>query len=103
MGKMKQLLDNEGHTTMTLMDKACYERGCICYDSQDQNEFVEVVAKTDDQRELDMTLANTEEENRYLKAHISKLMGEVQMLTDMMRHMSDRVRELEGDGHGADT
>ena len=28
---------------MTLMDKACYERGCICYDSQDQNEFVEVV------------------------------------------------------------
>jgi len=30
---------------MTLMDKACYERGCICYDSQDQNEFVEVVTK----------------------------------------------------------
>ena len=54
-------------------------------------------------RELDLALANAEEENRYLKSHIARLMGEVQMLTDMMRHMSERVRELEGDGHGADT
>lgn len=54
-------------------------------------------------RELDLALANTEEENRYLKAHIAKLINEVQMLTDMMRHMSGRVRELEGSGHGADT
>jgi hypothetical protein len=27
------------------MDKACYERGCICYDAQDHSEYVEVVAK----------------------------------------------------------
>ena len=30
---------------MTLMDKACFERGCICYDSQDHSEYVEVVEK----------------------------------------------------------
>ena len=29
---------------MTYMDKACYERGCICYDAQDHSEYVEVVA-----------------------------------------------------------
>ncbi len=30
---------------MTIMDKACYERGCACYDSRDGDEGVEVVAK----------------------------------------------------------
>jgi hypothetical protein len=30
---------------MTIMDKACYERGCACYDSRDGEEGVEVVAK----------------------------------------------------------
>ena len=54
-------------------------------------------------RELDLALANAEEENRYLKAHIAKLMDEVQMLTDMMQHMSDRVKELDGSDHGTDT
>ncbi len=30
---------------MTIMDKACYERGCACYDSRDGEKGVEVVAK----------------------------------------------------------
>jgi hypothetical protein len=30
---------------MTFMDKACYERGCLCYDAQDHNEYVDVVEK----------------------------------------------------------
>ena len=42
---------------MTYMDKACYERGCICYDAQDHSEYVEVVANqskplTDERLEL---------------------------------------------------
>jgi hypothetical protein len=32
---------------MTIMDKACYERGCACYDSRDGEEGVEVVALTE--------------------------------------------------------
>ncbi len=28
---------------MTLIDKACFERGCACYDSRDKGECVEVV------------------------------------------------------------
>jgi hypothetical protein len=28
---------------MTLIDKACYERGCACYDSRVDNDGVEVV------------------------------------------------------------
>ena len=57
----------------------------------------------EEERNLDLTLADVEDQNRYLKAHIAKLMGEIQMLTDMMRHMSERIRELEGSGHGTDT
>lgn len=49
----------------------------------------------EESRELDLALANVEDENRYLKAHIAKLMGEIQMLTEMMRHMSERINELE--------
>ncbi len=30
---------------MTIIDKACYERGCACYDSRDGEEGIEVVAK----------------------------------------------------------
>ena len=30
---------------MTLIDKACFERGCACYDSRDKGECVEVVEK----------------------------------------------------------
>jgi hypothetical protein len=49
----------------------------------------------EEERNLDLTLADVEEENRYLKAQISKLMSEIQMLTDIARHMSDRINELE--------
>lgn len=44
---------------MTLMDKACWERGCACFDARDGDEFVEVVEKkewvglTDDEIEKD--------------------------------------------------
>ena len=30
---------------MTLIDKACYERGCACYDSRVDNDGVEVVRR----------------------------------------------------------
>ena len=30
---------------MTLIDKACYERGCACYDSRFDNDGVEVVRR----------------------------------------------------------
>jgi hypothetical protein len=30
---------------MTLIDKACYERGCACYDSRIDREGVEVVRR----------------------------------------------------------
>lgn len=30
---------------MTLIDKACFERGCACYDSRDKNECVEITEK----------------------------------------------------------
>jgi hypothetical protein len=30
---------------MTLIDKACFERGCACYYSRDKGECVEVVEK----------------------------------------------------------
>lgn len=30
---------------MTLMNKACWERGCPCYDARDGDEYVEVVEK----------------------------------------------------------
>tara|TARA_R110000868_G_scaffold89545_3_gene249225 strand:+ start:571 stop:783 length:213 start_codon:yes stop_codon:yes gene_type:complete len=41
---------------MTLIDKACYERGCACYDSRVDNDGVEVVRRewvglTDDEFE----------------------------------------------------
>jgi len=40
---------------MTLIDKACYERGCACYDSRVDRDGVEVVQRewvglTDDER-----------------------------------------------------
>ena len=40
---------------MTLIDKACYERGCACYDSRVDNDGVEVVRRewvglTDEER-----------------------------------------------------
>jgi len=31
---------------MTLIDKACYERGCACYDSRVDRDGVEVVQRT---------------------------------------------------------
>ena len=30
---------------MTLIDKACFERGCACYDSRDKGEYVEITEK----------------------------------------------------------
>jgi hypothetical protein len=42
---------------MTLIDKACFERGCACYDSRDKGECVEITEKrewvglTDEQRD----------------------------------------------------
>ena len=30
---------------MLLIDRACFERGCACYDSRDKGECVEVVDK----------------------------------------------------------
>ena len=30
---------------MTLIDKACFERGCACYDSRDKGECVEITEK----------------------------------------------------------
>ena len=30
---------------MTLIDKACFERGCACYDSRDKGECVDVAEK----------------------------------------------------------
>ncbi len=36
---------------MTLMDKACWERGCACHDHRDKSDFVEVTLKQEVEKE----------------------------------------------------
>ena len=84
---------------MTLMDKACYERGCICYDSQDQNGYVEVVAKTDDQRELDMALAECEQENRLLRARVDRMEREFALERQQLEDENREIYHLLGMAH----
>lgn len=39
------MTDARNEKAMTLIDKACYERGCACYDSRFDNDGVEVVRR----------------------------------------------------------
>ena len=84
---------------MTLMDKACYERGCACYDSQDQNEFVEVVAKTDDQREMDLALAECEQENCLLRARVDRMEREFALERQQLLNENTEIYGLLGMAH----
>ena len=48
---------------MTLIDKACYERGCACYDDRVDGDAVEVVLATE--RPVDCERCNRLEEHAY--------------------------------------
>jgi hypothetical protein len=47
------------------------------------------------ERELDLMVAELEHENRLLRARNDRLMIEVQLLTDALREISGRVIKLE--------
>lgn len=49
----------------------------------------------EDERNLDLALAECEQENRLLRARNERLMSEVQMLGEAMNVMSKRIDELE--------
>lgn len=50
---------------------------------------------TEQERELDLMVAELEQENRLLRARNERLMIEVQILEAFVQHMKDRVTTLE--------
>lgn len=76
---------------MTLIDKACFERGCACYDSRDKGECVEVAEK----REwTDLT----DDEVVYLKMLGRDL--ELVSMTALRRFARDIAQTLKEKNHG---
>ena len=57
------------------------------------------IPMNEENRELDLALAECEQENRLLRARNERLMNEVQMLSEAMNVMSKRIDELENQ-HG---
>ena len=51
----------------------------------------------DTERELDLMVAELEQENRLMRARNERLMIEVQMLSEAINVMSKRIAELEGE------
>jgi hypothetical protein len=62
---------------MTILDRACWERGCPCYDPK-EGEGVEVIRKewvglTDEEIEESIKSCNTTDTYKYFRAIESKL------------------------------
>lgn len=51
----------------------------------------------DQERELDLLVAELEQENRLMRARNERLMIEVQLLSEAINVMSKRIAVLEGD------